>query len=973
MNNLFKWIGTVIGMIIGLVISGIIKGYFESESMGLLGWATTGGIIGIIIPWLFLEADPRTSKGVNIETGQICCAISCAILFAISGWTATGIWGIILGVFIGGVSGYVFGWIPSRILGMISTRIDYNGSIVSLINMAIGSAIIYGLMSSGNQYLQLTEQGKVETLLFPIKFILIFAFLGSIGCKYLGISFAENKINKHNLERQSIEKKKLELLDFIEEIITENGNEVKKKEIFQGGLKMCDEEKLNNIKNEVQDAINLINENHPGANPDDAKRYLSEAGRALKENKYDEAIALAKNAKLSAKPSTDYLFLKAKELDALANKSYSSKNYVEAIHQWKKALETYYRAKERAGGRNEKEVIEKIVNNEGKIDESISNAEISIDHQMMRDLVASGKKAFEKADKLFETKEFEESKDAYEIAKKAFKEALAIAEKRSFTVDKATIEDGLKSVEASIESALLKKGNAMLQEARENFEKKKFADAEKDFSLALKYFNDINISRKKDLEDMKVGGREGFIKAKLEQGKEKMHDSDKFFMDNKYYDAKEGYRGAMGYLGEVLEEASRFKLTKLVEELKTFINACNQNYIKAADPPDPDEKIKSEIIPVDKIKPGMAVFIPEKKQSYPTVPIFTFPPELQDEYSNAENFDEGGNSWIYRATRKSDGLTVAVKIPKQFDRKTGRLFLDEITNWRNLSHKNIVKIFDYNASPRLYIAMEFLETSLEKLPKPMDPKKAAYIIFKVADGLNYAHKKHILHNDLKPSNILFGNDEEPKIADWGMSRAIKSSTFTPGLARGGTPLYASPEQIKDEKVDERTDIWQLGSIFYECITGKPPFYAEYGVAVTRKILEEEPTPLTQKSQITANKIIMKCLKKQKEDRYQDMKELQYDLAEMLDIEFNETMKITPARLAHVKLCTDLIDIHAPATNRSGDKVKCEMYLNGLHNIIKNSETKKKIQDVIYFSAHNFNDIMIRDKIDEIIHDARMKA
>ena len=267
----------------------------------------------------------------------------------------------------------------------------------------------------------------------------------------------------------------------------------------------------------------------------------------------------------------------------------------------------------------------------------------------------------------------------------------------------------------------------------------------------------------------------------------------------------------------------------------------------------------------------------------------TFPPELLDRYSEVEFMGEGGLAKVFKAKHK-DGKKVAIKIPISLDESVRKFFLKEIDNWIKLNHRNIVKVYDYNILPIPYFEMELCDKSLADLKKPLDPEKAAWIIFYTAEGLIYAHSKKIIHSDLKPHNILLKNGI-PKICDWGLSKNMAKSTST--IDKGFTPLYVSPEQISDESKDERTDIWQLGVIFYELITGELPFKGDSLVEIVMAIITKDPIPpsrINPKSK-EVEKIIMKCLEKDKTKRYQSVRELQRDLSNYLGIKYKETLML----------------------------------------------------------------------------------
>jgi len=339
---------------------------------------------------------------------------------------------------------------------------------------------------------------------------------------------------------------------------------------------MNSNEEIQEVWEVVNEAVKLIKAEHSGANLDEARKFLLEAGDAVKADMFDDAVELAKNAQLAAKPTTEYLLSRAKELVTSAEKNFGLDGYEGAIDQWRKSLEEYGRASKLAEERNEPEIVEKIAEVEIGINENISKAELSIDNQKMFNLVEIGSSTVEEANRLFKDKKFDESRENYEKAKAAFEEAQTLAEKRGFAVDMEKIDEALGSIETSIEAVLLSKGDAMLKGAEESYKEKKFAESEKNFSSAIEFISELKI-RREELEEMAERGREGLIMAKLEQGREKMQAADQLFEDVRYYDSKEGYKTSREYLEGVLEEASGYKLSELVDELTSLIQACSQN------------------------------------------------------------------------------------------------------------------------------------------------------------------------------------------------------------------------------------------------------------------------------------------------------------------------------------------------------------------------------------------------------------
>ena len=265
-----------------------------------------------------------------------------------------------------------------------------------------------------------------------------------------------------------------------------------------------------------------------------------------------------------------------------------------------------------------------------------------------------------------------------------------------------------------------------------------------------------------------------------------------------------------------------------------------------------------------------------------------FPRELEGRYSDISFVGRGGIAWVYAATRTSDAKKVAVKIPISFDEVTGKSFLNEIKVWEMLHHPNIVEVSAVNILPVPYVEMEYVAGSLEKVAKPIPVWKAVYIIRKIADALRYAHGLGIIHRDIKPHNILVTGDLTPKITDWGMSKVLATDIRQSSIA-GFSLAYAAPEQVSPAefgRTDERTDIYQLGVVFYEIVTGSIPFGGESMVEVGTAILRDPPVPPSEINAGAAavDRIILKCIEKDPALRYQSAQELLDVLSGYLDEE-----------------------------------------------------------------------------------------
>jgi len=343
-------------------------------------------------------------------------------------------------------------------------------------------------------------------------------------------------------------------------------------------------------------------------------------------------------------------------------------------------------------------------------------------------------------------------------------------------------------------------------------------------------------------------------------------------------------------------------------------------------------------------------------------------PEMAEKYLESEFIGKGGFGCVYKVKRR-DGAVVAIKLPINFDESTGKSFLTEIQNWTKFNHPNIVKIFDYNALPHLFVEEELCDSSLDKERKPLDCKKAVWILNQVCDGLKYAHARNVIHRDLKPANILLKNGI-PKISDWGLSKNVTELSLL--STNTYTPSYAAPEQIRNKAKDQRTDVWQVGVILYELVTGSLPFTGDNMLEISENISTTNPVPPGNINP-EAKKIepvILRCMEKDPVKRYQSIAELQKDLAGFLKIDYEEsrTMNIGAKNLRDSAYCSTLLITYL----KNGDLHEAYKYATDLINYSKGEvrDQVKELSEQIRFRIDN----NIQDEVpDEIIAAADLIA
>jgi serine/threonine protein kinase/Tfp pilus assembly protein PilF len=260
---------------------------------------------------------------------------------------------------------------------------------------------------------------------------------------------------------------------------------------------------------------------------------------------------------------------------------------------------------------------------------------------------------------------------------------------------------------------------------------------------------------------------------------------------------------------------------------------------------------------------------------------------IADKYQIAQKIGEGGMGIVYKAKDTKLDRSVALKFLSSDltrDREARKRFIQEALAAAALDHPNICTIYEFDeAEGKTFISMAYIEgqslkTKIDSGPIELD--EAVRIAMQVAEGLQEAHKKGVVHRDIKSDNIMIDERGQPKIMDFGLARIAGGALITKEGMTMGTIAYMSPEQARGEEVDQRSDIWSLGVVFYELLTGQLPFKGEHDQTVVFSILNDDPKPISSLRPDTpmhVKQVVYKALEKDHAQRYQSAHEFIQDL------------------------------------------------------------------------------------------------
>ncbi|GFG65617.1 serine/threonine-protein kinase PknB [Mycobacterium kubicae] len=286
----------------------------------------------------------------------------------------------------------------------------------------------------------------------------------------------------------------------------------------------------------------------------------------------------------------------------------------------------------------------------------------------------------------------------------------------------------------------------------------------------------------------------------------------------------------------------------------------------------------------------------------------TTPRHLSDRYELGDILGFGGMSEVHLARDLRLHRDVAVKVLRADLARDPSFYLRfrrEAQNAAALNHPAIVAVYDTGeaetpAGPLPYIVMEYVDgvtlRDIVHTEGPMTPKRAIEVIADACQALNFSHQNGIIHRDVKPANIMISNTNAVKVMDFGIARAIADggNSVTQTAAVIGTAQYLSPEQARGDSVDARSDVYSLGCVLYEMLTGEPPFTGDSPVSVAYQHVREDPIPPSERHEgISAelDAVVLKALAKNPENRYQTAAEMRADLVRVHNGEAPEAPKV----------------------------------------------------------------------------------
>lgn len=353
----------------------------------------------------------------------------------------------------------------------------------------------------------------------------------------------------------------------------------------------------------------------------------------------------------------------------------------------------------------------------------------------------------------------------------------------------------------------------------------------------------------------------------------------------------ESLRSDLDHAGILADEGDVAGAQERLEALEPRLTAAKDRATKHG-----FDDLNDEITTLEQRREERLTEVTERVESTPVPDKIPRAPDVTVDYdalTDEEPIGGGGNADVSKATLPTpDGdVTLAIKRPRMagtLHTEAVERMLKEAETWDKLDdHDHIVGVVDYGSAPIPWIAMEYMDAGhLGERSGELDIPQALWTAIAVTKGVRHAHRRGVAHLDLKPENVLFRTVEDawdvPKVADWGLSKHLLEHSKS---VEGMSVEYAAPEQFDEDygTTDDITDVYQLGAVFYELFTGRPPFEGQ-PFKVIDMIKSDQPAPPSEIANVpdTLDEILLTALAKEKADRYDDIVYLRDDLYELFD-------------------------------------------------------------------------------------------
>ena len=495
-----------------------------------------------------------------------------------------------------------------------------------------------------------------------------------------------------------------------------------------------------------------------------------------------------------------------------------------------------------------------------------------------RENCIKAREELEKTSKKLENEGYED--DVRERADKKISRLLDKVDKEEKRSQKVELYKNISNTEELLEKVNLQNNNKEVEKAKKNCKKAReeleviSEKLEKvDHGTDTKEEINERISELSDkINDEEKRSQKIEIDKSFEESRNLLEKSKEDYREGDYYNAREGFRDVTERLERTLSEATRLGLSEKAEGIRNHLLTSRSNQNKAQKAlygnVEPElDTVGEEVETMDASEFG--------GQALETPPRRKVGNELQDElpeHEVLEHIGSGGNADVHKIRLKETGEVAALKVPQWEGTLSVDVvedFTDEAETWDKLDdHSNIVEVLNWGSVPYPWMILEYMDGSLRDSTEGASTDEKLGILTDVADALEYAHGHGVIHLDIKPENVLV-SDGTPKIADWGLSQVLLTHTQT---QMGLSAPYAAPEQLTDDmgEIDRQTDVYQLGVLSYELLTGRLPFDTEKMADLQRQILEETPEPPSQVNgelPKELDEVILKAMAKSKEERY----------------------------------------------------------------------------------------------------------